>query len=168
MLQDLLADKLPAGRVRSLPYPRFHKLFFRKSDIATNTLVNNAVRGGDETWSRPQLQTLCQWPKKSAGERAYYTPLINLLNKVQKAIPRDKLGLYGHNRFVVYDKEMGDGIQGAHPIKPDGLLVWDTAKAKKTYFWADVNMPIEVKENWKEMIKQLATYARAVFQAQPC
>ncbi|KIK53212.1 hypothetical protein GYMLUDRAFT_207582 [Collybiopsis luxurians FD-317 M1] len=76
-------------------------------------------------------------------------------------------------KFHVWDKQMKDGIDGAHPLKPDiaGVLGEETPD---TLFWSppvegesEMVIPVEVKEVWSTLVLQAGTYARCMFSASP-
>ncbi len=52
-------------------------------------------------------------------------------------------------------------MDGADLIKPDLIRVHDAESHKKPH-WAEVLVPVEVKDNNKEAIVQLATYAHVI------
>ena len=56
---------------------------------------------------------------------------------------------------------MHPSVDGADLIKPDLIGVHDAESREKRH-WAEVLVPVEVKDNDKEAITQLATYARAI------
>ncbi|KAF5346101.1 hypothetical protein D9757_014022 [Collybiopsis confluens] len=111
-------------------------------------------------------------------ERSHYAGLVTILNtgldsckaglgnEVQQAI-------YKELKFYVWDKLMDDGVDGAHPLKPDLAGVLGKAKPN-SLFWsprskgeAGMKIPVEVKNGWSELVAQAATYARALFSANP-
>ncbi|KAJ7438455.1 hypothetical protein FB451DRAFT_1570222 [Mycena latifolia] len=149
----------------------------------------------DEMWfqraldsAKPNLETTfakIEWPPSSSLERKYYPPLANFLNACVKhgtaAIPADQRGVwYEDLLFVEYDKEMGDGVGGARALKPDLGGVKESKPSsrpkKATLYWSppdsldarfQMQLPVEVKNGWLEMVSQAATYARCLFSANP-
>ncbi|THV01940.1 hypothetical protein K435DRAFT_717872 [Dendrothele bispora CBS 962.96] len=82
--------------------------------------------------------------------------------------------------FFEYDKQTGDGVGGAEPLKPDFVGAHDKPDEKERCFWAPtrkdcvsdlalvgIGVPGEVKDQWPELIRQAATYARAMTSAVP-
>ncbi|THU82289.1 hypothetical protein K435DRAFT_457431 [Dendrothele bispora CBS 962.96] len=77
--------------------------------------------------------------------------------------------------FFEYDKQTGDGVGGAEPVKPDFVGARGKPPNKKDRcYWAPpdpdqvgIYFPGEVKKNWPELIRQAATYARAMTSAVP-
>ena len=129
-----------------------------------------------------------QWPK-NAPESKYYDPFTTFLNEAVKAChhaldqfasegsPTRSTRWYGKLEFN-YSKErlVHDGVDGAAKIKPDihGLVDSDANK-KAIIVWATTDgtmknklvLPVEVKEDLKELCGQSATYARCMFAAEP-
>ncbi|KAJ7692357.1 hypothetical protein B0H14DRAFT_3175422 [Mycena olivaceomarginata] len=81
---------------------------------------------------------------------------------------------YQNLTFVKYDKVMGDGIGDAGPLKPDIGGVNDKNPAP-TLYWSPSDgldrsrmlLPVEVEDEWSELIAQAATYGRSLFSANP-
>ena len=78
-------------------------------------------------------------------------------------------------RFIVWDKEMSDGVDGAKPLKPDLAGVNYPPENVKLY-WCLVEeggknrrilLPLEVKGYDSQLVTQAATYARALNSAVP-
>ncbi|KAJ6567315.1 hypothetical protein DFH09DRAFT_1034482, partial [Mycena vulgaris] len=82
--------------------------------------------------------------------------------------------------FVKYDKGTGDGVGGAHPVKPDlgggnDLVAGTNSDSTPTLYWSprsqtpgqQMQLPVEVNDSWSEMVMQAATYARCLFSASP-
>ena len=131
--------------------------------------------------SNPNLARL-----PSGGERTVYESLELILNscidscvevieKVQKG--RTPLWFDGL-QFVVWDRGVSDQVDGTHKVKPDlaGLnnppkrlrgvkLYWDLLQEDETN--RRFLLPVEVKPNDVDMVKQAATYARALNSAVP-
>ncbi|KAE9392024.1 hypothetical protein BT96DRAFT_944939 [Gymnopus androsaceus JB14] len=118
----------------------------------------------------------------STRERDHYTGLANFLNACLTAC-RVALGnkaddsYYRLLEFFVWDKETSDGISGAHPLKPDLASILRKADGKFSppdkVFWsppedqAQMIVPVEVKDGWKDLVLQAGTYARCLFSASP-
>ncbi len=86
--------------------------------------------------------------------------------------------------FAPYDKNMGDTIEDAAPMKPDLLsfaggpifsqevlkqlkAFWSLAKDKRTIIKRQVAITVEVKWSWKLLVEQIAAYVRAQFAVAP-
>ncbi|KAJ7162646.1 hypothetical protein C8R43DRAFT_991048 [Mycena crocata] len=127
------------------------------------------------------LFPLSVW-NKGPNERRHYEHLTAFLNSCVKHggdalhSVNSRGSWYEKLNFVTYDRETGDGVDGAHPLKPDlagGTDIPDNA----TLYWSppkgegsealQVKLPVEVKKNWAEMVSQAATYARCLFSANP-
>ncbi|KAJ7903425.1 hypothetical protein B0H14DRAFT_2491657 [Mycena olivaceomarginata] len=123
------------------------------------------------------------WPS-DPGERAHYGPLARFLNDCVKyggdalAASRHRGTWYADLHFLGYDKEMGDGVGGAHALKPDVSGVIDASRPKKKIilYWSppdssktldQMHIPGEVKDDWLDMVSQAATYGRCLFSADP-
>ena len=118
----------------------------------------------------------------SARERDHYIGLANFLNACLTAC-RVALGnkaddsYYRLLEFFIWDKETSDGISGAHPLKPDLASILRKADGKFSppdkVFWsppenqAQMIIPVEVKDGWKDLVLQAGTYARCLFSASP-
>ncbi|KAJ7725092.1 hypothetical protein B0H16DRAFT_1595240 [Mycena metata] len=129
------------------------------------------------------------WPNKPPSpERNHYGYFGEFLNACihfgGDALPKLRGSWYDELNFVVYDRVMGDTVGKASPVKPDllggnGLATLedseDSLQAKDTLFWSPrsdqskmrAEIPVEVKDNWPELISQAATYARCLFSANP-
>lgn len=83
--------------------------------------------------------------------------------------------------FDVYDRTVGDSLYEADPLKPDILAFakrW-TREVEFKAFWSlvegkadaesrrKIEFPIEVKDNWTQLVRQIATYVRAQWAASP-
>jgi len=66
--------------------------------------------------------------------------------------------------ICVYDREMLDSVAGARPLKPDLILTRHKKLGpKECVRWRDVDVVIEVNSKWQNLVRQGATYARALF-----
>lgn len=110
-----------------------------------------------------------------SGEREHYPSLAVYLNTVLEACRSVQNHQYYKDlRFCTYDRVTQDGIAGASALKPDlaGVL-WEFGQ--DNIWWAtppghstpSLLLPVEVKNNWPELIKQAGTYARCLFSAEP-
>ena len=119
---------------------------------------------------------------ESTSERDHYLPLCDFLNNCvavgHQSLDQPKGKYYDDLKFIVWDCEVKDGIAGAAALKPDlvggkGLQEKDTTKATGLY-WRPPNpinhqlqIPVEVKGGWAELVRQAGTYARCLFHASP-
>ncbi|KAF8206325.1 hypothetical protein K438DRAFT_1817003 [Mycena galopus ATCC 62051] len=122
-----------------------------------------------------------QWPGEST-EKLYYEPLAKFLNDCVKqggtALSNNRGQWYADLHFVIYDREMGDGIGNAYPVLggvKDRSHPPDPAKVD-TLYWTPPDgsdertrmlLPAEVKKDWLDMVAQAAIYARCLFSANP-
>ncbi|KAJ7211362.1 hypothetical protein GGX14DRAFT_624497 [Mycena pura] len=127
----------------------------------------------------------------TSSESVHYTPLALLLNHCLDACAAASKGTnfdlarsgpYSKLSFVVYDKPTGDGIEAAASLKPD-LVGGEDFLAKvnshNVLYWSPpdppdplnpyppILIPVEIKNNWPELVRQAATYARCLFSARP-
>ncbi|KAJ7224247.1 hypothetical protein GGX14DRAFT_649174 [Mycena pura] len=122
-----------------------------------------------------------QWARGAYHkEKDSYDDIVKFLNSCvkagAKALSDEALqGTWYQNlTFVKYDKVMGDGVGDAPPLKPDIGGVNDK-KPALTLYWspsdgldkARMQLPVEVKDEWSELIAQAATYGRSLFSANP-
>jgi hypothetical protein len=79
-------------------------------------------------------------------------------------------------KFTKYDKEMKDRVKGAERLKPDIAGTQNPRRGKEIELWwmpstgersLTMEIPVEVKGNWKELVSQAATYARGLSNAIP-
>ncbi len=138
------------------------------------------------------LQALDEWNVKHGPTNLNYTPVANFLNYCVDQCSaicyslRDSEGISIGERgwlkdilFVVYDKDVGNRVQGAHTLKPnvagvDGgpmlenfCAYWSLAKEQRADDKRQIEVPVDVKESWISLAIQLATYARAMFAVMP-
>lgn len=97
------------------------------------------------------------------AERDNYKPLANLLNTILTIIPREKRrGTYYENlAFSVYDRPVEDLVDGRGKLQPDVLA---SLIASLIQEWLNVEIAVEVKDNWSELLCQAATYGRAMLE----
>ena len=130
---------------------------------------------------------LKKFPRKpKGGEDAHYQPLATILNtciaisnsiiKDHQIIPESAKQWFGGLGFISWAKPMGDGVNGASPLKPDLAGILDPPIDNLALYWGQVEegtgdtarrlvLPGEVKGSWAELMKQAATYARALNSA---
>ncbi|CAA7263360.1 unnamed protein product [Cyclocybe aegerita] len=135
------------------------------------------------------LEQSLNWPPDNAGERQYYQPLAQFMNTCLKAChaaldsdpsaPARDVRWYHDLDFIKYDRTTGDGIRAAHPLKPDlaggrKLVVIFQQDPSATLYWSridkshhQIDIPVEVKLDEKDMVAQAASYARCLFSASP-
>ncbi|KAG9021622.1 hypothetical protein FRB95_001829 [Tulasnella sp. JGI-2019a] len=115
--------------------------------------------------TRPPLsviQTISKLASKIPSfEVASYVPICEILNIVLGTTTRSSL--FGYNRFIPYNKEMTDSIEGAGRLKPDILLLCCPHNPSVNARWRDVFCAVEVKGSWPELFDWAATYGRALF-----
>ena len=97
------------------------------------------------------------------------------LDKNQTRFPILQQRWYNNLEFIV-GRPVMDGVGHAAPLKPDitggnGIsafskerLYWKPPSDKPTH---RITIPVEVKNDWKSMTSQAATYARCLFSANP-
>ncbi|KAI0754535.1 hypothetical protein C8Q80DRAFT_1139655 [Daedaleopsis nitida] len=121
----------------------------------------------------------------TAAERVNYEPTATFLNNcvdncvnALKRLRKSNNDLRDHwwtsLKFFVYDKPTKDGVEGAAPLKPDLVGVASGEAGDLVCYWSPpdsgksgILLPVEVKKSWTEIIKQAATYARAMVSAAP-
>ncbi|KAI0318789.1 hypothetical protein OF83DRAFT_897456 [Amylostereum chailletii] len=101
------------------------------------------------------------------GERGNYSPLQSLLDCILAAQPQSHQA-HCPIRIIIYDKQMADSVENEAPIKPDllgckpSILGEVTGKDPLRIKWSEVELVLEVKDSWPEMLAQTAVYARAM------
>jgi hypothetical protein len=71
-------------------------------------------------------------------------------------------------QFYNHGLEMKEGMDHSHPLKPDMIGVRGSIEGGRKVSWQDVEVAIEVKGGWPDLIDliaQGATYARCLFAA---
>ncbi|KAF5379960.1 hypothetical protein D9757_010237 [Collybiopsis confluens] len=111
-------------------------------------------------------------------ETQHYGGLVKFLNagletcRESGLVTRDGEAIYGPLMFWVWDKLVGDKVDGAHPVAPGIAGALGTEEPKKL-FWSPklgekgMKVPVEVKNDWPKLVAQAGTYARALFSANP-
>jgi len=131
-----------------------------------------------------QLRTFTPQPAKSS-ESASYPGLVKFLTECveachnaldkQRDLPVRQNRWYERLEFIVARNVM-DRVDHASSLKPDiaggkGIsalsedrLFWKPPPEKPTH---RITLPVEVKNRWRDMVSQAATYARCLFSASP-
>ncbi|KAJ3806496.1 hypothetical protein F5876DRAFT_49930 [Lentinula aff. lateritia] len=130
---------------------------------------------------RPRVKNI-QWPS-DPDERPFYTPLAQFLNACVSVCKEELTdderytkGPFHDLEFIVYDKETQDSVDGASPAKPHlvggknfmAFADSDDCKVKSAQlYWnphdkntSPILLPVEVKDDWIELVCQAATHAR--------
>ena len=122
-------------------------------------LVNDVVREFSP-------QPLEGWPT-SGAEAQYYKPIETLIHKILQHMRSHadyvNNGHYHGYSYFPHESEMRDKIDGAAPLKPDGIFAPAGLYQKNRMSWRDVAIGCEVKRSWLELVLQAGTYARAMF-----
>lgn len=104
---------------------------------------------------------------ESHGEKSHYQPMIDIFEGIKEAfhVASKNLspGIYHNHTMLVCNKPTGDKIGNAAALKPDLAVA---AGWFERLYWADIQILVEVKDKWADMLKQALTYARAVFVKQ--
>ncbi|KAJ7727931.1 hypothetical protein B0H16DRAFT_1470743 [Mycena metata] len=124
------------------------------------------------------------WPVEPATPEHTHGSLAEFLNACVyhggDALDKSRGSWYDELNFIVYDRVMGDTVANAFPVKPcllggNALVASNGSTAKDTLFWSPpsdqdgirAEIPVEVNDDWPELIFQAATYARCLFSANP-
>jgi hypothetical protein len=98
------------------------------------------------------------------GERGYYQPFAKLFTQVWTCTAKYVPNCYhAEHTMCVYDKPVAGFVDRAPALKPNLVLA---LKQAMRLFWRDILIPVEVKDNWPNMLQQALIYARAVLYAQ--
>ena len=134
-------------------------------EVVTNLVPFTAKHGSAESTNYPGLAQFLTTCVKACHAA---------LDKQNEFAPREERW-YKDLEFTVA-KTAADGVEGAAPVKPNvtggiGIsklaeqrLYWKPTPDKPTY---RITLPVEVKDDWKDMVAQAATYARCLFGASP-
>ncbi|KAI0754539.1 hypothetical protein C8Q80DRAFT_1139662 [Daedaleopsis nitida] len=126
--------------------------------------------------SMPQPDVLSGWDPDESDEKVSYKPTATFLNncvdncydalaKLRQSHEDFRDCWWPTLKFFVYDKETKDGMEGsASPLKPH-LVGVASGEAGNDPGASGILLPVEVQKNWTEIIKQAATYARAMVSA---
>jgi hypothetical protein len=105
-------------------------------------------------------------------ESLYYLPFSKLLNNVKTvmtALGFTAGSVYANVEFEVYDREMADGTEDDAKLQP-GIIARQKDMSKTTLpdsaSWREVELCVEVKMNWSDLVAQASTYARCLFAFQ--
>ncbi|RPD55403.1 hypothetical protein L226DRAFT_538241 [Lentinus tigrinus ALCF2SS1-7] len=146
---------------------------------------DHCVRNALNTISRAQPLHLV-----ARVERLNYQPLAGFLNEcvfhckdVYASLRRKKpsplkLGTpwFPNLVFSPYDRPTGDKVPGAPALKPDIVAGRRKLNKKTVCYWSraspgdnemEIDFAVEVSNNWKELVMQASTYARAQNSAMP-
>ncbi|KAJ3994906.1 hypothetical protein F5050DRAFT_1770794 [Lentinula boryana] len=117
--------------------------------------------------------------KSHCPESEHYRGLVDFLNGAFHSslaqLPEAHEALYRALKFHVCDRPTVDGFEGAKPLKPNGVgvLGLEVVEPDKL-FWsppaeggAQIAIPVEVKNNWSDLVLQSGIYARCMFSASP-
>ncbi|KAH7107113.1 hypothetical protein BKA62DRAFT_765662 [Auriculariales sp. MPI-PUGE-AT-0066] len=148
---------------------------FRKLDARLAVVVQL-----DET-TLPELDRLEVNTYKPITE--YLNSLLAIAMQIKQRVRPNRNAKYSQKMFFcMYSKSTRDGIHGASPLRPDVLLfniavnetepegsilaVWGyPANIKDDVL--HIELVVEVKAKWDDLLRQLGTYARASFYASP-
>ncbi|KAJ7747279.1 hypothetical protein B0H16DRAFT_927550 [Mycena metata] len=123
-------------------------------------------------------QRLHPFPAAPAAhsERQSYPALTLFLNSClshARAVVNDRVPYHHSLNFVIWDKPTGEGVAGSNPVKPD-LAGGDYQIAPLDLYWRPptldkrrLDVPVEVKDRWPDLVRQAGTYARCLFSAAP-
>ncbi|KAF7316339.1 hypothetical protein MIND_00152700 [Mycena indigotica] len=157
--------------------PAFQEVFEKcRKDLDTSTFISRfqAAKGGIE------------------GKQDC-TPLVEFLNAClalvkSKCPDLAETSIYSKLEFLVYDRPTQDGIEGEKSLKPDivGVSPPDSQSGEdwrnKRFYWCppsateplppnaadiQIGIPLEVQDEWPELLRQAATYGHALFAANP-
>jgi hypothetical protein len=111
-----------------------------------------------------------------SSEKAHYEPLVVFLNACVDAcrVVYHK-SFYEFLNFIVFDTATQDRVLGAFPLKPDGAGSNGLRKDETRLWWrpksghrrSTMEIPVEVKGSWRELVSQAGTHARALMTARP-
>src|SRR3984885_995541 len=145
--------------------------------------IEDAVKSLKSTLTSAAKSDFSRVSLAAGAEPPNYHPLAFILNacidscveviEQRATTPRWFDGL----RFIVWDSEMSDGVDGANPLKPDLAGVNDPPElARLKLYWGLAEederhrrllLPFEVKETNLPLVAQAAKYARALNSAVP-
>ena len=100
------------------------------------------------------IRRLPQWPSEG-GE---YKPVLEIINVVRSVLQMHRVSrkpqpVYDNHDLGVYDREMLDGDEGGHPVKLDLILTRLHKLGPKVHVeWPDVDVAIEVKSHWPDLV----------------
>jgi hypothetical protein len=146
---------------------------FGKYDIEIDTLgtlLDDAVEALSKAVKNLLLPT-------SKAEVDHYGSLITFLNACLDACRcvYNKSIYYNKLNFISFNRPTQDGVLGASPLKPDGAGANGVRAGELKLWWRPktgdrsktMEIPVEVKSTWRELVAQSGTYARAMRNARP-
>ncbi|KAF8577237.1 hypothetical protein K439DRAFT_565395 [Ramaria rubella] len=100
------------------------------------------------------------WPNSSA-KRDHYKSYAWFINKIL-SLSSEKIptSFHKHLCFSVYDHTVLEGADMDSPLKPDIVGCHRKLRNDERVLWKDVEVFVEVKSRWPEMISQASTYTR--------
>ncbi|GJJ08913.1 hypothetical protein Clacol_003133 [Clathrus columnatus] len=108
-------------------------------------------------------------PVTVSEEEEHYQPFVERLNAIKDSLADRgymKNSIYHRVKFEVYDRLMAGGVGNDAPLRPDALARIPSGIHDDKVFWEDVELCVEVKNKYGDMVAQGATYARSIFYAQ--
>ncbi|GJJ08156.1 hypothetical protein Clacol_002364 [Clathrus columnatus] len=138
------------------------------SNIFRSTISEREVKVVTDDCIR-KFKSLSSFPPVSALEPAHYQPFVERLNAVKESLThntRMEDSIYFRVKFEVYGREMAESVGEDAPLRPDALARILSGDPDDRVFWEDVELCVEVKNRYRDMIIQGATYARSMFYAQ--
>ncbi|KAF9518872.1 hypothetical protein BS47DRAFT_164189 [Hydnum rufescens UP504] len=142
-----------------------------QSELSGATFESDALSLGDALSDETihEIKTrLPTWPSEGR-EQAYYEPVVKTISVVRDVLrkrrkPDEPRGIYDdHGLFLYADCAMMDSVDGAHAVKSDLILARRKELGENERVrWRDVDMVVEVKRDWPDLVTQAATYARAL------
>lgn len=132
----------------------------------------------------PELENAIKFFKpakviSSTSETAHYDSLAAFLNSCLTACRTAAKSCSGHYysalNFATWGRPTKDGVRDAHPLKPDCVGAQNLPNKPSELWWrpqfghrsSTVEIPVEVKDSWPELVSQAATYARSLINAVP-
>jgi hypothetical protein len=107
-------------------------------------------------------------------ETESYVPLKDFLNAClaacRKAAKLHDKHYYSELNFIVWDRPTKDGVRGAHAVKPDIAGAHSLSEGTTELWWrppsglrsSTMELPVEMKGDWRELVAQAASYARCL------
>ncbi|KAF7316349.1 Pkinase-fungal domain-containing protein [Mycena indigotica] len=157
--------------------PAFQEVFEKcRKDLDTSTFISRfqAAKGGIE--GKQDCTQLV----------AFLNACVALVKS--KCPDLAETSVYSQLEFLVYGRPTQDGIEGEKPLKPDivGVSSPDSQSSEdwrnKRFYWCppsateplppnaadiQIGIPLEVQDEWPELLRQAATYGHALFAANP-
>ncbi|GJJ13659.1 hypothetical protein Clacol_007915 [Clathrus columnatus] len=140
----------------------FSKIFCNTiSDKAINIVTDDCIKRFTKLSRLPPVTVF--------DEEEHYQPFVERLNAVKDSLTDRgymKNSIYHRVKFEVYDRLMAGGVGNDAPLRPDALARIPSGIRDDKVFWEDVELCVEVKNKYGDMVAQGATYARSIFYAQ--